>query len=151
MKKETNEYKKFKKSKNKYTRHQIAKGVGLGISLAGFGASMQGAFNNPDLSNISAFAENVGLKALDFYRELIQKCNPGNNIPAYMFLGLAGSFIIFMVRGKILKGRLANKTVSKLSSDIEKLTEDNETLSENNEALQETLTSIRRSATNTQA
>ena len=140
MKKEQNEYIKFTKSRRKYNSHQIAKGVGLGISLAGFGAAMKGAFNNIDLSNIEYTAKNAGTKALDFYKELASKCNPGSNVPAYVFLGLAGGFIVLIIRGKILKRKLTNATVSDLTISNATLTDANNTLTENNSALQKTIT-----------
>ena len=121
MKKEQNEYTKFAKTRRKYNASQIAKGVGLGVALAGFGASMKGAFNNINLSNVGDFASKTGTKALNYYKELIDKCNPNGNVPAYVFLGLAGGFIILMVKGRIKKRRFETKTVSNLVADNENL------------------------------
>ena len=118
MKKEKTEYKKYIITRRKYNASQIAKAVGLGISLAAFGASMKGAFNNLDLNDIESFARQAGNKALNFYKELTLKCNPTGNVPAYVFLGLAGGFIVLMVHGRIKKRKFETKTIQNLSNDI---------------------------------
>lgn len=144
MKKEQNEYTRFTKSRRAYNARQIGKGVGLGVSLAGFGAAMKGAFNNIDLTNIEEFARQAGTKALEFYKEIISKCNPNGSVPAYVFLGLAGAFIGLMVHGRIAKRKFETRTVSDLSASNQVLTETNATLAENNQALQKTLTESHR-------
>ncbi len=140
MKNEQNAYTSFTKSRRKYNARQIAKGVGLGASLAGFGAAMKGAFDQIDLSNIGEFVGNIGTKALEFYREIAEKLNPGASVPAYIFLGLVGGFIVLMVRGRIVKRKFETRTVEDLSVENEELAAANHTLTENNETLQKVLT-----------
>lgn len=140
MKKQETAYTKFTKSRRGYNARQIAKGVGLGVALTGFGAAMKGAFNNIDLTNIGQFATQVGNKALAFYKELLAKCNPAASVPAYIFLGLAGGFIALMVHGRISKRKFETDTVSGLSVENQSLIEKNQELTENNEALQKSLT-----------
>lgn len=140
MAKEQNPYTTFTKSRRKYNARQIAKGVGLGASLAGFGAAMNGAFDNIDLSNVGEFASNVGTKALEFYKGIAEKLNPAASVPAYIFLGLVGGFIILMIRGRIVKRRFETRTVEDLTLENADLVAANKTLTENNDALQKTLT-----------
>lgn len=141
------EYKKYTKSRRKYNAAQIGKGVALGISLAGFGASMKGAFDNIDLTNIEEFAKNTGNKALDFYKELAAKCNPGATVPAYIFLGLSGAFIIWMIAGRIKKRRFETASVSEMSTLNAVLLGEHEELKATNEELQKQLTIKRKKPT----
>lgn len=114
MKKGNETYTKFKKTNRKYGLNKIFKGIGLGTALCGYIASQNGFFNDIAAHGSDYAIDRAILNAGNYYNEFLRIANPNNNVPSYVFLGLAGGFIAWLAVGAISKKSFRTNTIKNL-------------------------------------